>query len=482
MIASKNKNRLPRSTPEEQGVASSGILSFIDAVEQAGLELHSMMLLRRGSVIAEGWWTPYRAELPHMLFSLSKSFASSGVGLAAQEGLLSVDDFVVSFFPEHEALYDSNENLKRMRVRHLLSMSTGHEEDTTGRLREGADGDWVRAFLSLPVEREPGTHFVYNSGASYMLSAIVQQVSGKTLLEFLLPRLFEPLGIEEPTWETCPRGISTGGWGLSIRTEDIARFGQMYLQKGVWQGKQILSEAWVEEATSLTISNGDGGASDWAQGYGYQFWRCRHGAYRGDGAFGQYCIVMPEQEAVLAITSGLDNMQAVLDNVWEHLLPTMAAADALPRAEDHGEALRNRLETLAIQPPQHRPTSPIAEQVSGRPYRISGGPIESGKVTFQFGDSQTSIVLDDGKSEHIFSCGIGEWMEGTSNLYGSSMKVLASGTWSEDQTYVATLRYVETPFVETYRCTFIEDLLKIEPVINVSFGSKERPAIEGSRL
>ena len=137
-----------------------------------------------------------------------------------------------------------------------------------------------------------------------MLSAIVQKATGKTVLDYLRPRLFEPLGIENPTWETSPQGISLGGYGLSIRTEDIARFGQLYLQKGKWQGKQLVPAAWVEAATARQTSNGSNPKSDWDQGYGYQFWRCRHGAYRGDGAFGQFCIVMPEQDAVVAITSG----------------------------------------------------------------------------------------------------------------------------------------------------------------------------------
>ncbi|MBW7461807.1 serine hydrolase, partial [Paenibacillus sepulcri] len=152
--------------------------------------------------------------------------------------------------------------------------------------------------LAAPVEHEPGTHFVYNSGATYMLSAILQKVTGQTLLEYLQPRLIEPLGIKGAAWDVCPRGINVGGWGLNVTTEDIARFGQLYLQKGMWNGQRLLTEEWIAEATSSQISNGDGGVNDWAQGYGYQFWRCRHGVYRGDGAFGQFCIVMPEQDAV----------------------------------------------------------------------------------------------------------------------------------------------------------------------------------------
>jgi CubicO group peptidase (beta-lactamase class C family) len=157
-----------------------------------------------------------------------------------------------------------------------------------------------------------------------MCSAIVQKVSGKPVLDYLKPRLFGPLGIEGPTWETCPRGVSTGGWGLSAKTEDIARFGQLYLQRGKWNGRQLVPAAWVTEATARQTSNGSAPTSDWDQGYGYQFWQSRHG-FRGDGAFGQYCLVIPELDAVVAISSGVRDMQKVMNVVWDKLLPAMLA-------------------------------------------------------------------------------------------------------------------------------------------------------------
>ena len=298
------KNRLPRSTPESQGISSSAILTFVEAVQDQIHEFHSFMLMRHGQVVAEGWWSPYAPEKQHMLFSLSKSFTSSAIGLAVGEGRLSIDDRVLSFFPE-DAPAEISPNLAAMRVRHLLSMSTGNADDTMLPLHQREDGDWVKAFLACPVEYEPGTHFLYNTGASFMLSAIIQKITGMKLIDYLTPRLFEPLGIEGAWWEELPKGINTGGFGLNVKTEDIACFGQTYLQKGKWNGKQILSEAWVELASSKHISNGSDPERDWEQGYGFQFWRCRHNAYRGDGAFGQYCIVMPDQDAVLAITSGV---------------------------------------------------------------------------------------------------------------------------------------------------------------------------------
>lgn len=473
-----NKSQLTRTNPEEQGISSSAILRFLEAAEESKQELHSFMLLRRGHVVAEGWWSPYGPERPHMLFSLSKSFTSTAIGLAVAEGLLSVDDPVLSFFPQDVTdEMKENENLASMRVRHLLSMSTGHAEDTMGSLGEQQEESWVKGFLNAPVDYPPGTHFVYNSGASYMLSAIVQQVTRQTLLEYLRPRLFEPLGIEGAAWEICPQGINTGGWGLSIRTEDIARFGQMYLRKGIWNGKRILSETWVEEATASHISNGDGGENDWTQGYGYQFWRCRHGAYRGDGAFGQYCVVMPDQDAVIAITSGVDDMQKVLNLIWEHLLPAMGSA-SLPHNVASQALLEQKLAALALYPPQEQPSSSIAINISGKRYEIENKD-KVHAVSFDFKEDSCVFTLWNHRGEHHISCGIGDWLEGETTMPGNPCRVAASGMWRDRHTYVMTWRFVETPFYDTLVCHFEEDRLRVESSTNVSFGPRERPPLLG---
>lgn len=308
---------LPRSTPEAQGVSSVAIRKFIETADHNVNSMHSFILVRHGHVVAEAWWQPESAEEQHILWSLSKSFTSTAVGLAVAEGKLSIDDPVLKFFP-NDAPPEPSNNLKAMRIRDLLTMTTGHQDEA--KLKQDDETPWVRSFLAHPVPHKPGTHFRYNTPGTYMLSAIVQEVTGKTVLEYLTPRLFEPLGIEQPKWDTSPQGISIGGYGLFIRTEDIAKFGQLYLQKGRWQGKQLLPAPWVEQATSKQVSNGSDPDRDWDQGYGFQFWRCRHGAYRGDGKDGQFCIVLPEQDAVIAITANTRDMQAELNIVWDELL------------------------------------------------------------------------------------------------------------------------------------------------------------------
>src|SRR5829696_8334198 len=247
---------LPRTTPEAQGISSSAVLSFIEAADKID-SMNSFMLLRHGNVVAEGWWTPYSAPSPHSLYSLSKSFTSTAVGLAIAEGKLSLDDEVIKFFPD-DVPADASANLKSMRVSDLLRMSTGHQAEP----QRTAEAAWTKTFLAQPVPFKPGTHFLYNTAGTYMQSAIVQKVSGQTVLDYLRPRLFEPLGIENPTWEASPQGISAGGFGLSVRTEDIAKFGQLYLQKGNWNGKQLVPASWVAEATARQTSNGSSPSSD----------------------------------------------------------------------------------------------------------------------------------------------------------------------------------------------------------------------------
>jgi CubicO group peptidase (beta-lactamase class C family) len=191
---------LPRSSPEAQGVSSSAVLSFVEAAEKNIDSMNSFMLLRHGHVLAEGWWSPYNAASPHSLHSLSKSFTSTAVGLAISEGKLSLDDAVLKFFPEDAPAEPSN-NLKAMRVSDLLRMSTGHQTEPP----RTPLWSWTKTFLAHPVPHKPGTHFLYNTSATYMLSAIVQKATGMTVLDYLTPRLFEPLGIDRPTWEISVR-------------------------------------------------------------------------------------------------------------------------------------------------------------------------------------------------------------------------------------------------------------------------------------
>lgn len=465
---------LPRSTPEIQGIESSAMLRFIERSERTIDALHSVMLLRHGRVVAEGWWAPYDAQTPHELYSLSKSFASTAIGMAIAEGRFSLDDTVMSFFDGGDVPAQPSANLQAMRIRDLLSMNSGHQDDTDYRLAV-EDGRWSRAFLHLDVEHKPGTHFVYNSGATYMLSAVLQKTTGERLVDYLRPRLFDKLGIENPTWQQSPEGVDLGGWGLSLTTEDIARFGLLYLQRGVWNDKRILSEAWVADATSRQTSNGSNPHSDWEQGYGYQFWRCRHNSYRGDGAFGQFCIVMPEHDAVLAITGGGADMQAVLSVVWDELLPAMAdaplAADAVAQ-----QALVAKLSSLQLPPQQGAANAKISTQISGKQYVFPTNEDQLETISFEF-EPETIYYMRRGVTDYQIPIGQDTWMLSDQGEMG---KIAASGAWENDDTYLLKIYYCETPYCSVQRFRFSGNQLVLNEEFNVSFGERIQPQRTGT--
>jgi CubicO group peptidase (beta-lactamase class C family) len=465
---------LPRTSPEQQGITSSAILQFVEALERQIHEMHSFMLLRHGSVVAEGWWSPYRAVSPHLLFSVSKSFTSTAVGLAVAEGYFSIDDPVLSFFPD-EMPTEVSEHLAAIRVRHLLTMTSGQAVDTWGFMVDRPDGNWIKGFFTVAVVHEPGTQFVYNTGATYMLSAIVQKTTGMKIIDYLQPRLFEPLGIRNASWQESPQGITAGGIGLSLTTEDVARFGQLYLQNGRWQGKQLLSEAWITEATRLQIWNDRGGQTDWSQGYGYQFWRCRHDAYRGDGVFGQFCIVMPEQDAVLAMTGGIDvfDTEEPLDLVWELLLPAMGRE---PLGEDtvSYRRLSEKLSGLSLSPVQGKFDSPIARRISGRTYKVDSNDLNIQAIALDFTDSGCAVRVETPTGTETIACGWGMWRHGQhTTLFKQPVlfdrtAVAASGAWTGDDCLTMIVRLYETPFYHTLVYHFVGDELLIETRINVS--------------
>ena len=470
--------KLPHSTPEAEGVSSAGILAFLDAMAVNKHELHSFMLVRHGRVIAEGWWSPYGPQFNHTMYSMSKSFTSTAVGFAVAEGKLSVDDKVMSFFPDDLPAQQS-EYLASLRVKHLLSMAAGHAKDPTFEMVKSEN--WVKAFLAWPMMNVPGSTFVYNSGATYMCSAIVQKVTGKKIVDYLRPRLFEPLGIEGATWEVCPRGVNTGGWGLNIRTEGLAKFGQLYLQKGAWNGRQILPAKWIEDATTFKIQqplpakpSRPNSESDWLQGYCYQFWRSRHNAFRGDGAFGQFTIVMPDQDAVLAITSESKGMQGELDLVWEHLLPAMKEK-ALPADPASHDRLKQTLASLALTQPKGEALSFMAARVSGKTFKIEENELGLTSVAFAFKKDAASLTFRDAKSTHPIICGIEKWQRGETALPGTpprlisggapkpgtKHKVAASGTWKDENTFEMMWRYCEKPHHDVVTCRFDGDKVQI---------------------
>lgn len=478
--------QLKRSAPSAQGVDATAISKFIDRVQaQKGMELHSLIVLRHGAVIAEGWWKPYTPEQHKMLFSLSKSFTSTAVGFAVSEGLLGLNDPVLPYFRD-EAPKDPGEHWQELTVHHLLSMNTGHDEDPTFFMLSRPDGRWTEEFFKHPINRKPGSWFLYNTGATYMLSALVQKLTGKRVLDYLAPRLFEPLGITGAEWDQSPEGYDCGGFGLHIKTEDIARFGQFLLQRGQWEGRQLLSPSWVDRASAAHSDNSNTQSTpDWTAGYGYQFWRCAPGCYRGDGAFGQYCIVMPDQDVVVAITSGVADMQAVLTHLWDCLLPGIGR-----EGTDSADAeLASKLAAAAYAPPALRHGSPVEAELSGKSFVLEANAESYRTVRFDFNGGGCDAAFIAGPSEFSLAFGRERWLNGVYlapvdyNVTPlSHLPVMSSFTWESDSVLLLTARDLHSPFVMTWRAEFAGYGITLSHGVNMSFGKMDKPTMKGLQV
>ncbi len=341
-----------KSTPAAEGVAADAVDALLDALEGApAIDPHSLMLLRHGKLIAAGWWAPYTADRRHLLYSLSKSFTSTAAGLAVADGVLRLDDPVISYFPEFDAdIKDPGD--RSILVRHVAAMASGHVEETWPRAVANDPDHPVRGFLLLPPDRDPGSVFAYNQSATYSLAAIVQRQVGQTVTSYLNRRLLAPLGADRLASDQFPVGQDRGYSGMYATTGTIAALGQLYLQLGAWKGTQLLAPEWVREATRSHVSTRPEPGlprqvvgQDWVQGYGFQFWMSRHG-YRGDGAYGQYCLVLPQYDAVLAMTGATVEMQGVLSAVWQLLLPGFGDSPLPVTAAD--ARLEARLGSLSV--------------------------------------------------------------------------------------------------------------------------------------
>jgi CubicO group peptidase (beta-lactamase class C family) len=460
---------LPRSTPEAQGVSSRALLAFVEAADKLGFT-HSFMLVRHGHVVAEGFWEPYERDTVHELYSITKSFTSTAVGLAQNEGKLSLTTPVLDFFPEY-APSSPSKHLRAMQVKDLLTMTTGHTESGVDAIRDGNPAQSeVQRFLAQPVTFPPGTHFVYNSTASHLLSAIVQKVTGQNVRDYLNTRLFEPLGVELPPWAAKPDGTTVGGSGLSLRTEDLAKFAELYLRKGSWHGRQLVPAEWIEAATSRQVSTGPKARGDWARGYGYQFWRAQHG-YRADGAFGQFALVLPEHDAVVAINSGTDDMQAVLQLVWDRLLPALASGASAPD-EANASKLEARLGKLMLAPRAGTLTPSEAERFSGKRYvfAVSDGSPNEVSVEWNAVDKLATLTLLLGGKEPRIACRSGTWIKSRAALFDEqAMPLAASCAWTSRDTLAVRLRFPERAWHIDYNLKFEPEQLRTRETRKYAF-------------
>ena len=333
-LGAKNAQPLPRSTPEAQGVSSAMIAAMIrELAGYPALDMHQLMIVRHGSVISECSFYPYKTGVWHASYSLCKSITGLAVGMLVDDGKLKLTDPITGFFKNR-----SSRILQRnVTIEHLLTMTSGVDFHESGVF---SGDNWVKSYLSSMVSGTPGTVFDYNSLNSYMLSAIVTQVTGESMMDFLAPRLWKPLGISNVFWESCPKGITKGGWGLFICPEDVAKIGQMMLQHGSWQGEQIISQDWLAEMTRKQVEV----PADAGNGYGFHVWTAdRPGGFAFNGMLGQNLIAYPDIDMLIVTNAGSNELfqnSLIIDTVQKYFGVGYQPADKLPANKKQYEALK----------------------------------------------------------------------------------------------------------------------------------------------
>ncbi len=488
------RKEFPRTTPEAVGIPSASIEWLLDRLEEGWTEPHGLMIMRHGKVCAEGWWAPYATGIRHGLQSHTKTYAATAVGIAYTEGLLKLTDRIVDIFPD-EIPENPSENLKKLTVRDVLCMGCGM--DTMPRPSK----DWIREFLATPVNHVPGTTFMYNSTGSTFLGAIVRKLTGLGLHDYLKPRLFDKIGIdaENLRWITMPDGMEVGGGGLFATTEDNLRLMKLYADGGVWEGERILAEDYVKLATSKQNDSAteravNPPAEDNFVGYGFQIWMCRpKGVYRADGAMGQFTIVFPERDMLLAITENASGStggampQKALDTIWKWMdaLPG-PETEILPEDPEASAHLARRMQMLALPAPRRSPESPLQEKINGSTYAVTDGYFalaDAGMVRFMSGEDRpggakalsltfaenacTLTCLVDGKPQSLTAA-----MDGTrlrNELPGMPSIALCSGCWEADNVFRLRLRMVETCNETSITFTFSGDQAQVETCSNHVF-------------
>ena len=480
------RKQLKRTSPEAVGIPSKAVSALIERLQDCGTEMHGFMLARHGCVVSECWWAPYHKDLKHICHSLGKSYVITAIGAACTDGLLSMDDKIADLFAKELADYGitPSENLKKITVRDVATMTNGMSVHAL------PFGDFIRNYFECEVDSEPGTKFMYNSTGSCMLGAVVQKVTGKYVKEYLTERIFEKIGIEPEKlgWIRFRNGVD-GAPGVSTTTENNLRLGMLYLNRGSWDGEQLLDPDWVREATRKQSDNSICNTHpDSCSGYGYQMWMCRKpGAYRFDGGHGQLAVMDSENDMVIAIHQGA-GMPTCADTVQDILNDFMTSgvfSDA-PLPADTAEAdLRTLENTRALPQPQSRSVPDSYADWNGL-WRVTSGKFHLNPELRPFDtlnfylehyvnqDPDVKIMSVEFKSpelmelvmDHKFAFQVA--MDGTVRIIHSGSEIpeyyltLASGYFEDENTLLLTIRYIQTCFISYLRLRRNGDHMEIE--------------------
>ena len=462
----ENNIRIPRaSCPEEVGVSSREIARFMQEMQDYGMRYHSFMVIRHGKVAAECYRAPYNADTPHQMYSVSKSVTSTAIGLCVKEGYLTVEDRIVDIFPDY-VVGIKDERLEKLRVKHLLSMCSGKNMSL---LDDKTKNDWITAFLKAPWYNDPGAEFRYVNENIYMLCAIVKRVTGQNVRDFLQPRLFEPLGIDYPQWETDAYGVEAGGWGIFLKTEDLAKLILLYHQGGVFNGQRILDEEWVKTATSAVTDNSNNMGLDSTCGYGYCFWR-NHipNTYRADGMFSQFGIVFEDYDAIFVCTSGICSEDTARSVIWQHFPRAFIDEDGI-KPDTSCDRLAQMLKAADMDEPLPKSDSPWEEKLENSVIRLRknvllnliGFPVSMlplavvymacdkagniDNIEFSFRERECSMTWTEGDEKNTVICGMdGHFRYGEMRLGQLNYTVCCSAYWNRANQLIVDVRPVNT--------------------------------------
>jgi len=470
---------LLRSQPHQAGLDETCLLALLDECRAKGQDLHSLLLFRREHLVLEAYWSPYGGNRIQIMHSVAKSFTSAAIGLALEEGRFTLADRVVSFFPEYlPPVVD--EKLAAMTIEDLLTMRSGHGAEISGAVWRRINTSWIAEFFKVPVVHQPGTVYVYSSAASYMLSAILTKVTGETLHDFLRPRLFEPLGIEGETWDIGADGINPGGNGLTCKPVDLLKFGILYAQKGVWQGRRILSREWVDRTAQARSRYGDRGL-----GYGYHWHTGPSGEFYAAGLFGQMIAVFPALEMVVVVTSATPGpmpcMGQILPVLQKHITAAVQRGISDPRLAD-------RLKEIAKPEMLISLAHPASAHIGTRSYEMLDNSLGVVGLTVALSGDSCVLSLDDRNGQHSIVMGIDRWIESETDIPGQDLHhgyklqpacVVAGARWLDRDTLEMHWIFVETVFRDTVICRFSENQVSYARSVNVNSGPLSQPVLVG---
>lgn len=458
---------LPITTPEAVGIPSMAINAYLNNLAEHGIQMHSIMILRHGRICAQGWWKPYAPDVTHNIHSFTKTFVATSIGMLVDEGKLSIDQRIIDIFPE-DVPETLDPHFETLTVRHLLSMNTGHHDDPAIR---GAKNS-VKAFLSTRIDHEPGTWFCYNNSASHILSLIVHKLTGQTFLEYLKPRLFDPMGFGTIDFNVSADGFPNGAGCMALTTEDMAKLAQLYLNYGEWNGKQLVSADWIRNATIPQCDNSNGthedGRQDWEAGYGYQLWMNdpTH-TYRFDGAFGQEALICPDQDMAVICTAATCDIAGLFRLTWRFIL-NHCHDEALPENPHAHQQLVNRLDALALPEVKDLGTSllqngidgrtitmhypklqPLAQTMMGRV--MPGTDMHLLALTPRFADNELELQLATDQGNYVIKAGLhGKVIE--NEILGTPMA--ASAHWTDQNQLTITWRSLRAMLMTELRMTY----------------------------